>query len=43
MLAMAHSDAWVAEGCRPDDPGLAAERMALVASYSVLRRAVAED
>jgi hypothetical protein len=43
VLAMAHSDAWVAAGCRPDDPGLTAERMALVASYSVLRRAVGQD
>ena len=43
VLAMAHSDAWVAAGCQPDDPGLSAERMALVASYSVLRRAIAEE
>jgi len=31
------SDRWVAAGCRPDDPLLAAERLALVASYSALR------
>ena len=40
VAAMGHSDAWVAAGCRSDDPNLAAERRALVASYSALRRAV---
>lgn len=40
VLAMAHSDAWVAGGCRADDPDLAAERRALVASYTALRVAV---
>jgi hypothetical protein len=38
--AMDHSDAWVANGCDPDDPLLAQERRALVASHSALRRAV---
>ena len=40
VLAMDHSDAWVAAGCRADDPDLAAERRALVASYTALRTAV---
>jgi hypothetical protein len=43
VLAMAHSDAWVAAGCRADDPDLAAERRALVASHTALRRAVSRD
>ena len=38
--AMDLSDAWVAAGCRPDDPLLAAERRALVASHSALLEAV---
>jgi len=38
--AMDHSDAWVAAGCALDDPLLAEERGALVASYAALRRAV---
>jgi len=41
--AMAHSDAWVANGCRLDDPLLARERLALVASHTALRRAVGHD
>jgi hypothetical protein len=40
VLAMDHSDAWVAAGCRAEDPDLAAERGALVASHTALRRAV---
>jgi hypothetical protein len=40
VVAMAHSDAWVAGGCRDDDPELAAERAALLASYRALRGAV---
>ena len=43
VLAMEHSDAWVAAGCRADDPDLAAERRALVASHSALRSAVGRD
>lgn len=43
VLAMDHSDAWVAAGCRADDPDLEAERRALVASYTALRRAVGDD
>jgi hypothetical protein len=43
VLAMDHSDAWVAAGCRADDPDLAAERRALVASHTALRRAVSAD
>jgi hypothetical protein len=31
------SDAWVAAGCRLDDPQLAKEREALIASYAALR------
>jgi hypothetical protein len=38
--AMDHSDAWVATGCDLADPRLAAERRALVASYSALLDAV---
>ena len=37
--AMAISDAWVAAGCNLDDPRLAEERLALVASYVALRDA----
>jgi hypothetical protein len=37
--AMALSDAWVAAGCRLDDPILARERLALVASFAALREA----
>jgi hypothetical protein len=37
--AMALSDAWVAAGCHLDDPTLAKERLALVASYAALREA----
>jgi hypothetical protein len=40
VQAMDLSDAWVRAGCRRDDPTLAAERRALVASYSALRAAV---
>ena len=40
MIAMAYSDAWVADGCPGDDPRLADERAALVASYRALRAAV---
>jgi len=38
--AMDLSDAWVEAGCALDDPTLAREREALVASYTALRRAV---
>jgi len=38
--AMDHSDAWVQAGCKLDDPLLAEERRALVASFSALREAV---
>ena len=38
--AMDLSDAWVDAGCDLDDPSLARERAALVASYTALRRAV---
>ena len=38
--AMDLSDLWVDAGCRPDDPLLAQERAALVASYTALRKAV---
>jgi hypothetical protein len=41
--AMDHSDAWVVNGCDLDDPLLARERRALVASHSALRRAVGRD
>ncbi len=37
--AMALSDAWVAAGCQLDDPTLARERLALVASSTALREA----
>jgi hypothetical protein len=37
--AMALSDAWVVAGCQLDDPTLARERLALVASFSALREA----
>ena len=37
VAAMELSDAWVAAGCRMDDPLLAAERLALVTSYAALR------
>ena len=40
--AMAHSDAWVAAGRDLDDPLLAQERQALVASYTALKDAVAK-
>ena len=40
VLAMAHSDAWVADGCETDDPRLAEELAALRASYRALRSAV---
>jgi hypothetical protein len=39
VRAMALSDAWVAAGCRLDDPTLAQERLALVASFTALRDA----
>jgi hypothetical protein len=38
--AMDISDRWVAEGCRLDDPAIAAERAALVRSYAALLSAV---
>jgi hypothetical protein len=41
--AMDLSDAWVAAGCDTDDPLLAEERRALVASYAALRYAVSGD
>jgi hypothetical protein len=37
--AMALSDAWVVAGCHLDDPTLARERLALVASFTALREA----
>jgi hypothetical protein len=37
--AMALSDAWVAAGCHLDDPTLAQQRLALVASFTALREA----
>jgi hypothetical protein len=40
VLAMQHSDAWVKAGCNLDDPLLAQEREALLASYRSLRAAV---
>ncbi len=40
VTAMDVSDAWVAAGCHLDDPLLAQERQALVASYTALRAAV---
>ena len=39
VKAMVLSDAWVAAGCRLDDPTLAKERLTLVASYAALREA----
>jgi hypothetical protein len=39
VRAMAISDAWVAAGCRLDNPLLAEERLALVASFTALRDA----
>ena len=39
-LAMRHSDRWVAEGCPPHSPRVAAERAALVRSYAALLAAV---
>ena len=41
--AMDLSDKWVAAGCRTDDPLLAAERRALVASHSALLEAVSRS
>jgi hypothetical protein len=38
--AMDLSDAWVAGGCRLDDPRLAEERRTLIASYAALRESV---
>ncbi|MFG1812411.1 hypothetical protein ACGFIF_01490 [Kribbella sp. NPDC049174] len=38
--AMDLSDRWVKGGCQRDDPLLAGERQALVASYAALRKAV---
>jgi hypothetical protein len=35
-LAMDISDAWIRDGCRLEDPALAAERAALVRSYAAL-------
>jgi hypothetical protein len=43
VTAMNLSDRWVAAGCRPDDPLLTQERLALVASYSALRDAVSRS
>jgi hypothetical protein len=40
VVAMRHSDAWVAADCEPDDPLLAAERAELIASYTALLSAV---
>jgi hypothetical protein len=40
VAAMDLSDAWVAAGCRRDDPLLTAERRALVASHSAMLDAV---
>jgi hypothetical protein len=40
VLAMRHSDEWVDAGCPVDHPLLAAERAALIASYSALLAAV---
>jgi hypothetical protein len=39
VRAMGLSDAWVAAGCSLDDPTLAEERLALVASFTALREA----
>jgi hypothetical protein len=41
VTAMEHSDAWVEAGCDLDDPLLAQEREALLASYRALKAAVA--
>jgi hypothetical protein len=41
--AMDHSDAWVAGGCKLEDPLLTRERRALIASHSALRRAVGTE
>jgi hypothetical protein len=38
--AMEISDRWVADGCDPDDPNLARERVLLVRSYAALLAAV---
>jgi hypothetical protein len=38
--AMEISDRWVADGCDPDDPNLAHERVLLVRSYAALLAAV---
>jgi hypothetical protein len=38
--AMVISDGWVADGCDPDDPNLARERVVLVRSYAALLAAV---
>ena len=40
VVAMRHSDAWVANGCDLDDPLLDAERAELIASYTALLNAV---
>lgn len=40
VVAMRHSDAWVANGCNPDDPLAADERRELIASYTALLAAV---
>ncbi|MGN6605686.1 MAG: hypothetical protein ACTHMS_01560 [Jatrophihabitans sp.] len=40
VVAMRHSDAWVAGGCRMTDPLLVSEREELVASYTALLAAV---
>jgi hypothetical protein len=40
VVAMRHSDKWVESGCDLDDPLLAAERAALIASYTALLAAV---
>jgi hypothetical protein len=41
VLAMRYSDEWVENGCALDDPLLAQERQALIASHAALRAAVA--
>ena len=43
VRAMDLSDAWVEAGCDPEDPLLAQERLALVASYTALRAAVSRS
>jgi hypothetical protein len=40
VIAMRYSDQWVEAGCHLDDERLTRERLALVASYTALRRAV---